>query len=359
MLEDGTVFEGLGFGSSKKASGEVCFHTGMTGYQEILTDPSYTGQLVTITYPHVGNYGINEEDVESNGIQVEGFIVREHSRIHSHRQASLSLSEYLAAHDVPGISEIDTRALTRKIRQHGSLGGVLTSDPTEPLDQLTQEALEAGKMSGKDLASQVTCSEPYLFSDVEGPTILVLDFGVKTNILRGLAGYGFRIQVVPSTTPFEEIQSHAPHGVLLSNGPGDPAAVTYAISTVQRLLEHSIPTFGICLGHQILGLALGGRTFKLPFGHHGANHPVKDLQSGQVEITSQNHGFAVEEESLDSDRIRITHLNLNDGTVEGIEVIDQPCFSVQYHPEACPGPHDSEYLFERFANTVRNHARGD
>jgi carbamoyl-phosphate synthase small subunit len=367
-LADGTVFRGRAFGAIGETAGELVFNTSMMGYQEILTDPSYEGQLVAMTYPEIGNVGVNRHDVESRRPFVRGFIVREYRHEPSNWRAEQPLGDYLAAHGIPGIEGIDTRALVRHLRDHGTQEAVLSSTDLDG-ERLVRRATEVPSMVGQDLARVVTCREPYEWT--EGPwrpdgaraldqiaaergreplRVVAYDFGIKQNILRKLVEVGCAVRVVPASTPARETLALRPDGVFLSNGPGDPDAVTGARETVAELLGN-VPVFGICLGHQILGLALGGRTYKLKFGHHGGNQPVQDLDTGKVEITSQNHGFAVDPDSL-GDRARVTHLNLNDRTVEGLAVSGQPTFSVQYHPEASPGPHDAAYLFRRFVDLM-------
>ena len=348
VLENGTIFTGASFGASGETIGEVCFNTGMTGYQEILTDPSYCGQLVTMTYPHIGNYGVNLEDVESNKIQAAGFIVREESVVPSNFRSTQSLGEYLQDQKIVGIQEIDTRMLTRILRDEGAMNGIISTMDLDD-DSLLKKVKAASSMDGLDLAKVVTCDKSYEWSKGTHK-IAAIDFGIKHNILRLLESHGCEVTVFPVTTTAREILEFNPDGVFLSNGPGDPAAVTYAINMVKELLGKK-PIFGICLGHQILALALDAKTYKLKFGHRGCNHPVKNLETGIVEITSQNHGFAVDENSLPKN-IEVTHLSLNDQTVEGLKCIDVPAFSVQYHPESSPGPHDSRYLFEQFINMI-------
>ena len=376
-LEDGTVFHGQGFGARAHACGEVCFNTSMTGYQEILTDPSYKGQIVTMTYPLIGNYGVNEQDVESWRPHVAGFVIRELSPIVSNWRADYSLAEYLEKNGIPGIQGIDTRALTKKLRVTGAMKGFISTE-----DLSDQEAIERARkwtgLVGVDYVKEVTHKESFLwdpkdeqsanFNIVRGNAatdvrhvrdplppadipIVAYDFGMKYNIMRRLRQQGFKVQVVPATTPASEALKHKPAGVFLSNGPGDPAALPYAAQAVRDIVQSGVPTFGICLGHQILGLALGGRTFKLKFGHRGGNQPVKDLETGKVEITSQNHGFAVDAKSLPSD-VSVNRINLNDQTVEGMRHKTKPIFCVQYHPEASPGPHDSNPLFAEFRKLV-------
>ncbi len=368
-LADGTIFRGRAFGADAEAVGELVFNTSMTGYQEILTDPSYEGQLVAMTYPEIGNVGVNREDVESRRPYVRGFVVREYREAPSSWRAEESLGAYLARHGIPGIEGIDTRALVRHLRDAGSQEAVLSTVDLDP-KRLVRKAKESPGLVGRDLVREVTCAEPYDWTegpwrlgkgyvsaeDVAGERgrqpldVVAYDFGIKFNILRNLVGVGCRVHVVPATTPAKDVLARKPAGVFLSNGPGDPDAVAGAREAVAELLG-KVPVFGICLGHQILGLALGGRTFKLKFGHHGGNQPVKDLTTGKVEITAQNHGFAVDDQSLRG-LADVTHLNLNDRTVEGLVVKGQPTFSVQYHPEASPGPHDAAYLFRRFVDLM-------
>ncbi|MGE0455076.1 MAG: glutamine-hydrolyzing carbamoyl-phosphate synthase small subunit [Vicinamibacteria bacterium] len=352
-LEDGTVFEGVAFGHAGDTTGEVVFNTSLTGYQEVLTDPSYAGQIVTMTYPHIGNYGVNREDVESARPQVAGFVVRELSAVHSSWRADGGLGAWLAEHGIAGIAEIDTRALTRHLRTHGAKRGVIATG-AQDAEQLVARALASPSMLGADLARGVSCREPYAWEPGAGARrfkVVAYDFGIKRNILRMLARAGCDVTVVPATTTAAEALALGPDGVFLSNGPGDPEPCTYAVEAAKRLIEVK-PVFGICLGHQILGLACGGRTFKLKFGHRGANHPVKNLGSGHVEITSQNHGFALDPGLLARPELELTHVNLNDGTVEGFRHRELPVMSVQYHPEASPGPHDSHYLFQDFVRKM-------
>ena len=371
-LADGTVFEGEQFGATGETVGEVVFNTSMTGYQEVLTDPSYKGQIVTMTYPLIGNYGCNEADVESIGPQVEGFVVREYSAYHSNWRSKWSLDTYLAEHNIIGIQGIDTRALTRRLRVHGVMNGCLSTEDLNP-ESLVAKAKAWRGLVGWDLVQRVTCPNPYAWqishplpvaSDQKESSltgnwkletgnwykVIALDFGIKYNILRQLTEHGCEVQVVPAKTTAEEILAAEPDGVFLSNGPGDPMPVGYAIETIQGLMGKK-PLFGICLGHQLLGLALGGRTFKLKFGHRGANQPVKHFETDKVEITSQNHGFCVDIDSLPNS-VDITHINLNDDTLEGMQHREYPVFSVQYHPEASPGPHDASYLFSRFTEMM-------
>jgi len=363
-LEDGTVLYGTSFGAEGTAPGEVIFNTALTGYQEVLTDPSYRGQIVTMTYPLIGNYGTNTLDVEADRVHVAGFVVRELSSICSSWRAAKELSDYLASEGVTGIEDVDTRFLTRKLRTVGVMNGVISTEKVSDED-LVQMAREAPKMEGQDLVRDVTAPDGYpwnrgrvrdyvndpTLANQDGPLVVAIDFGIKRSILRNLCDRGFRVEVVPAKLPAEEILAKKPDGVFLSNGPGDPEPVRYGIRTVRSLLGQ-VPVFGICLGHQILGLALGGRTYKLRFGHHGANHPVRNLATNKVEITSQNHGFCVDIDSLAGKGVDVTHMNLNDDTLEGIRCKEKKCFSVQYHPEASPGPHDSAYLFDEFRKVV-------
>lgn len=361
-LADGTIFDGESFGAEGETAGEVVFNTSMTGYQEILTDPSYRGQLVCMTCTEIGNVGVNREDIESRRPYVEGFIVREYWQRPSNWRAQKSLGDYLRESGIVGISGIDTRALVRRLRTAGAQTGVIS---TVDLDsaRLVKKAKDHPTLVGRDLVREVTCSEPYDWDqglwDLQSGYVaaragrrfvVAYDFGIKLNILRNLAAAGCRVRVVPAATPAADVLAMNPDGIFLSNGPGDPDAVTYAIESAAQLAGKK-PIFGICLGHQILGLALGGKTYKLKFGHHGGNQPVMDLTTEKVEITAQNHGFAVDVDSLKG-LARLTHVNLNDRTVEGFEVPEKRVFCVQYHPEASPGPHDAHYLFQRFLKMI-------
>jgi carbamoyl-phosphate synthase small subunit len=358
-LEDGTIFEGTAFGALGEKTGEVVFNTSMTGYQEILTDPSYKGQIVTMTYPLIGNYGVNDEDVESIQPSVEGFIIREYSPIPSSWRAQGNLGQFLKNHGILGIEGVDTRALTKHIRTAGAMKTIISTEDTNE-DRLIEKAKASPGLIGRDLVKEVSCSAPYPWksrfpASYRSPfssrdhryRLIAMDFGIKHNILRLLESLGCDITVVPANTTADEILSLNPNGIVLSNGPGDPEGVPYAIETTRELIGEK-PILGICLGHQILGLAQGGRTYKLKFGHHGGNHPVKDLIREKVSITAQNHGFCVDISSLSDEDIEVTHVNLNDQTMEGMRHRDLPIISIQFHPEASPGPHDARYLFEDF-----------
>ena len=345
LLADGRIFEGRSFGYQGETVGEVCFNTGMTGYQEILTDPSYCKQIVTMTSPHIGNYGINEEDIESENIQVAGFVIKEETMTPSNWRSTQPLGEYLKKNKIVGIKEIDTRSLTRHIRDKGAMNGIISSKDLD-IQSLEKKLKKFPDMNGLDLAKDVTTQKKYKWPGKGKYRVAVIDFGIKKNILRLLSDAGCELTVFPASIKAEDILSFEPDGVFLSNGPGDPLAVTYGIETVKKLLG-KVPLFGICLGHQILALALGASTFKLKFGHRGINHPVRNNEKNTVEITSQNHGFAVDLDSLPPNVIS-THINLNDNTSGGIRCTDIPAFSVQYHPESSPGPHDSRYLFNQF-----------
>ena len=351
VLEDGRVFSGVSFGSDGERYGEVIFNTSIVGYQVILTDPSYKCQIVTMTYPLIGNYGVNFEDIESRKPFLEGFVVKESSRISSNWRSKQDLDEYLRGNNIIGIEGIDTRALTRHIRLHGEMKAVISTEDFDE-ESLVKKAKISKGLIGRDLVKEVTYDKIQYWNTDGEYKVVVIDCGVKFNILRRLAEKGCSVVVVPATTDIETILHEKPDGFLLSNGPGDPEAVSYVVETVKKLLG-KIPIFGICLGHQILGLALGGKTYKLKFGHHGGNHPVKDLNTGRIAITVQNHGFCVDINSLDKDNIEITHINLNDSTLEGIRHKRLPIFSVQFHPEYGPGPHDAEYLFNEFIKLIR------
>ena len=364
-MEDGTLFRGISFGAEGEAIGEVVFNTSMTGYQEILTDPSYYGQIVTMTYPQIGNYGVNEEDIESSKVHVSGFVVREYFDDYSNFRAKSSINSYLKKNSVTGISEIDTRMLTKRIRLSGAMKGIISTE-TDDVKNLGNKLKNHPAMAGSDLVKYVTCKSSYVYQGKalhnEGNTagsgsaykIAVLDFGIKFNILRCLDSAGFKLYVMPAATDVKKILAFNPDGVFLSNGPGDPAAVKYAIKTISEMIGR-IPIFGICLGHQLMAIALGAKTYKLKFGHHGGNQPVKNLENGRVEITTQNHGFSVDADSLKSIKkssFKITHRNLNDGTIEGIKYPEIFAYSAQHHPEAAPGPYDSRYIFNDFKQYI-------
>ena len=350
-LEDGTIFKGRSFGAEGERSGEVVFNTSMSGYQEIITDPSYKGQIVAMTYPLIGNYGVNTDDVESCKPFIEGFVVKEYSKLASNWRSRQSLGEYLKANNIIGIEGIDTRRLTLHIRERGAMKAVLsTVDPDE--ESLVKKARNSPGLVGRDLVKEVICGQPYEWNEKGGLKVVAVDCGIKLNILRILESKGCRVAVVPATTSSSKILEMEPDGLLLSNGPGDPAALPYIIDTVKELLN-KLPIFGICLGHQVLGQAFGGKTYKLKFGHHGANQPVKDLKTGKVSITVQNHGFCVDMDSLNKKDIELTHVNLNDSTPEGLRHKKLPVFSVQFHPESSAGPHDAKYLFDEFINMMK------
>ncbi|HEX7832157.1 MAG TPA: glutamine-hydrolyzing carbamoyl-phosphate synthase small subunit [Thermoanaerobaculia bacterium] len=354
VLEDGTVYEGEAFGATADAIGEVVFNTSLTGYQEIATDPSYRFQIVVMTYPHIGNYGVERLVEQSEEPQVAGFVVRDAVNEPSNAHSQMSLGDYFAKTRVSAISGVDTRALTRKIRNEGAMRGMITTDTHRSVDAIVAELRQSPSMSGLDLVQRVTALRPYPFDEpATDPRmrVAVYDFGVKRDILRQLGKQGCEVTVFPATTHADEILDRGFDGVLLSNGPGDPEPVTYAQENIRHLMG-KVPIFGICLGHQLLGLALGGRTYKLKFGHRGGNHPVKDLRSGRVEITAQNHGFSVDPDSLKDTDVEFTHINLNDQTLEGFRHRRDPIVAVQYHPEAAPGPHDSFYLFNDFVQMM-------
>jgi carbamoyl-phosphate synthase small subunit len=383
-LESGRTFAGTSFGAEGETMGEVVFNTSMAGYQEILTDPSYEGQIITMTSPHIGNYGVNEEDAESRKPFGAGFIVREISGLFSNWRAKESLPAYMQRYGLVGLAEVDTRALTKHLRETGAMRGVVSTRDLDP-KSLVAKAQGCPSMAGADLARVVTCEKPYqwvreggrwvrqIFEEAPGLApnekfrVVVMDFGVKFNTLRSLALRGCQVLVVPATFSAKAITNLKPSGILVSNGPGDPAAVTYGIECLKQLVAHldrakaaeRFALMGICLGHQLLGLALGGKTFKLKFGHRGGNHPVKDLTTGKIEITSQNHGFSVDAGSLPAGEVEMTHLNLNDQTCEGLRHRRLPIFAVQYHPEASPGPHDASYLFDRFVSHMKPHAQAN
>lgn len=371
-LEDGTWYAGTAAGASGTTTGEVVFNTSMTGYQEVLTDPSYAGQLVTMTASQIGNYGTAPADEESERPRVAGFVMREQSPVASNFRSTDTLRDYLVRHGIVAIADIDTRALTRRLRSAGVMRGVIATGAVDP-QVLIQQARSAPSMEGADLVLGITCAQPYDMVLTESETaaeaqypvpperqasrrlrVAAYDFGIKRTILRRLVSHGCDVRVFPATTPVSDVLAWSPDGVFLSNGPGDPAAVTYAVAHVRDLASADVPVFGICLGHQLLALALGASTYKLKFGHRGGNHPVKRLASGQVEITAQNHGFAVDPATLPGD-VEVTHTNLYDGTVEGIRHRAKPLFSVQYHPEAAPGPHDADYLFRQFLDLIEQH----
>jgi carbamoyl-phosphate synthase small subunit len=368
-LEDGTWFQGISAGAPGQTEGEVVFNTSMTGYQEVLTDPSYAGQIVTMTAPQIGNYGVTDTDQESSRAQVAGFIMRDASPVSSNWRAQTTLRDYLTRNNIVAIGDIDTRALTKKLRSGGVMRGIIATGTVDPA-QLIEKARQIPHMEGSDFVKDVSCTDAYDFetSLADAVTdasfgvpplrrakrplrVAAYDFGIKLNILRRLAAHGCQVRVFPASTPAAELLAWKPDGIFLSNGPGDPAAVTYAVDNIKVITDTDVPTFGICLGHQLMGLALGASTYKLKFGHRGGNHPVKQLDSGAIEITAQNHGFAVDPDSLPSN-VRVTHLNLYDGTIEGLRHTDKPIFSVQYHPEASPGPHDADYLFDEFLDEM-------
>ncbi|MDC1050796.1 glutamine-hydrolyzing carbamoyl-phosphate synthase small subunit [Candidatus Marinimicrobia bacterium] len=351
ILENGIILKGYALGKIGLSSGEVCFNTGMTGYQEILTDPSYCGQLITMTYPHIGNYGLNSVDIESSKIYAKGLIIKEACDFPSNFKSEINLDEYLKDNNIIGIQGIDTRYLTRIIRDEGAMNAIISSNDLNNIN--LQKILSTHpRMSGLDLVREVTCNKRYLWNNIKGYKIAVIDYGIKYNILRILESYGCNLEIFPASCTSDDILGVNPDGIFLSNGPGDPAAVRYGISTVKKLLNTTIPIFGICLGHQILALALGAKTYKLNFGHRGCNHPVKNIKNNKIEITSQNHGFSINADSIPIDVI-VTHTSLNDNTIEGIELNNKPVFSVQYHPESSPGPHDSSYLFNNFIELIK------
>jgi carbamoyl-phosphate synthase small subunit len=366
-LADGRYFIGKALGATGEVTGEVVFNTSLTGYQEILTDPSYHGEIVTMTYPQIGNYGINSEDVESRKPFLSGLVIKESCPFPSNFRSEMSLDDYLKQNNIIAIEGIDTRALVKHIRTSGAQTGIISTLDTDP-QRLIAKAKAAPSIVGRDLVKEVTCAEPYgcdegVWALGEGYTkpqerpyrVVAYDFGIKRNILRNLTSAGCDVTVVPATTSAEEVLAMNPDGIFLSNGPGDPEPLLYAQENIRQLVATKIPIFGICLGHQLLSIALGASTYKLKFGHRGGNQPVLDLERQRVEITAQNHGFAVDQESLDQEQVKVTHINLNDNTVEGIAHCQYPAFSVQYHPEASPGPHDAHYLFERFIELIKKH----
>jgi len=369
-LENGNYYEGDAAGATGRTGGEVVFNTAMTGYQEVLTDPSYAGQIVTMTSPEIGNYGIADEDGESRAPKVAGFIIRNPSPIASNWRADSTLRDYLVRHNIVAISDIDTRALTRLLRSSGVMRGIIATGDEDPRE-LVEAARALPQMEGSDLVRTVTCDAPFDWVPDDSPSdefapepqrrsgrplrVAAYDYGMKWNILRRFSAHGCDVRVYPATAPAEDLLATNPDGVFLSNGPGDPAVLDYAVTNAKELIKADVPTFGICLGHQVLSLALGAQTYKLKFGYRGANHPVKELQTGKIEITSQNHGFAVDPKTVPSD-VRVTHINLYDQTIEGLRHETKPVFCVQYHPEAAPGPHDADYLFRQFLDEMERRA---
>ena len=351
-LEDGTIFHGVSLNETGETIGEAVFNTALSGYQEVLTDPSYTGQIVIMTYPLIGNYGVNDEDVESEKVHVKGFVVKEFCRRHSNWRATKSLTQYLDDNNIIAIQGVDTRALTRHLRDRGAMKAIISTDDFDP-KSLQKKLNDSPSMEGADFVKDVSTPKKYVWKaqGTRSYKIAAIDCGIKFNILRLLADLGCEVHVFPATVSVKDIMAIKPDGLFLSNGPGDPAVVTYVIKTVQELLG-KLPIFGICLGNQILGLALGGKTYKLKFGHHGTNHPVKDFEGNRIGITSQNHGFCVDIKSLNPDDVEVIHTNLNDQSVEGIRHKRFPAFSIQYHPEAAPGPRDSQYLFKQFIDMI-------
>ena len=353
VLEDGSTFEGESFGAQGESFGELVFNTSMFGYQEILTDPSYKGQIVTMTYPLIGNYGVNDEDVESYRPWAEGFVIKELSGIASNYRKKATLDDYMKKYKIVGIQGVDTRAITRKLRIKGAMRCAISTEDSDEKGLLNKVKASPGLL-GRDLVKEVTCKKPFDWEDKGGKTrftVVAIDCGTKLNIFRNLSRIGCKVKVLPASATAEDVLALKPDGLFLSNGPGDPEGVPYHIEAVRKRIG-KLPRFGICHGHQILGLALGGKTYKLKFGHHGGNHPVMDLRTRKVDITSQNHGFAVDIDSIPDKDVVLTHINLYDKTVEGMEHKKLPLFSVQYHPEACPGPHDAEYLFDKFATLM-------
>ncbi|MBD3264667.1 MAG: glutamine-hydrolyzing carbamoyl-phosphate synthase small subunit [Candidatus Omnitrophica bacterium] len=352
-LEDGFVLKGFSFGACGTSTGEVVFNTSMAGYQEVLTDPSYKGQIVTMTYPLIGNYGVNSQDSESAKPHLEGFVVKECSRIPSNWRSTKSLPDYLKENNIIGIEGVDTRALTRHIRLKGSMKAVISTEEAKD-GELVRKARDSQSIIGRDLVKEVTCRLPFHWNDSGKFNVTVIDCGVKFNILRKLSENKCRVFIVPADFSAKKILDTKPDGILISNGPGDPEGVPYLVETVKQILRKA-PLFGICFGNQIIGLAMGGKTYKLKFGHHGGNHPVKDLRSGSIAITTQNHNFCLDMESLDTTKFEATHVNLNDGTLEGISHKEIPVFSVQFHPESGPGPHDAHYLFSDFIKVMEKY----
>ncbi len=355
MLEDGTVFEGKSAGKIGSTTGEICFNTGMTGYQEVFTDPSYFGQILVMTNDHIGNYGVTDAEIESDSVKIAGLVVKNFTNLYSRKQASDSIQEYLLSNNLIAISDIDTRKLVRHIRSKGAMNAIISSE-TLDREALKKKLDDVPSMAGLELASKVSTTEPYLFGDVDAALkIAVLDLGVKKNILKCLAERGCALKVFPAKTAYNEMKEWAPDGYFISNGPGDPASMPYAVETVKQILSNDEPVFGICLGHQILALANGISTYKMHHGHRGLNHPVKNMVTGKCEMTSQNHGFGVGIEACkNSDAVEITHINLNDNTIEGIDVVGKKAFSVQFHPESSPGPQDSRYLFDLFVDIIQD-----
>jgi len=356
LLEDGTSFEGVAAGKIGTATGEICFNTGMTGYQEIFTDPSYFGQIMVTTNPHIGNYGIRNLDNQSDGMKIAGLVCKNFTNKYSRPLADSSIQDFFEENNTVGISNVDTRAIVRHIRTKGAMNAIISSEELD-LQKLKAQLKEVPSMSGLELASKVSTKEPYLIGDSNAELkVAVLDYGVKKNILKCLSDQGCYLKVFPAKTSFEEVEKWGPDGVFLSNGPGDPSSMDYAVDFAKKVLQADKPLFGICLGHQILSLSVGIDTYKMKNGHRGLNHPVINLRTGNSEITSQNHGFGVSAETIkaNSDKVEITHINLNDDTIEGIKVINKKAFSVQYHPEASPGPHDSRYLFSEFKTLMQS-----
>jgi len=354
LLEDGTLFKGKAFGKMGTSGGEICFNTGMTGYQEVFTDPSYFGQMLIMNTCYVGNYGVNEKEVESEGVKINGLICKNIAKRFSRMTASGSIEDYLIQNNIVAIQDVDTRALVQHIRTKGAMNCVISSE-TGDLDQLRESLNRVPKMEGLDLASGMSTKEAYHYGNEKGQfRISVLDFGIKKSMLHFLAEKGAYLKVFPSTATFEDLKSFNPDGIFVSNGPGDPAAMSYAVDTVKEIVASGLPMFGICLGHQLLAIANGIPTFKMHHGHRGLNHPVKNIISGKSEITTQNHGFGIDVEATQkSDQVEITHVNLNDGSIEGIRLKNKPVFSVQYHPESTPGSHDSRYLFDQFFELIK------